>query len=169
MLPKIIKAFNAFFEDESWAGTFDEVTVGKIARKTEDYRGAGMAAAIKVDMGYEMPEISINLKEYNSKLIKAWGECETDGVLLRLMAGAKTDGPGCKTDRIEIVLRGRPNDIDFGSWKPGEMTDSKMMFCPAYFKLSINGEELIELDPVNMIENVGGLDRYEKLRTAIGI
>jgi P2 family phage contractile tail tube protein len=33
----------------------------------------------------------------------------------------------------------------------------------------MNGETLIEIDVVNMIENIGGMDRLAKFRAAIGL
>lgn len=168
MLPKTIKNANVFFEGGSWAGKFDEVTFGKLARKLEAYRGGGMGAEIKLDLGYDMPEPEVTLKEQMPELLKKWGECAADGVLLRILAGANSDGPNCPHDTIEMVMRCRPMEIDFGSWKAGSLTDKKVQLTTTYFKYVLNDETLIELDPVNLIEVVGGVDRTEKLRTAIG-
>jgi len=169
MLPKTIKNANVFFEGDSWAGRFDEVTFGKLTRKKEKYRGGGMGAEVDIDLGYEMPEPEITLKEHVPALIKAWGECAADGVLLRILAGANSDGPNCPHDTIELVMRCRPKEIDFGSYKGGSLTDIKTPFCTTYFKYVLNGETLVELDPINMIEIVGGVDRTAKLREAIGV
>ncbi|MCH6016143.1 phage major tail tube protein, partial [Salmonella enterica] len=38
-----------------------------------------------------------------------------------------------------------------------------------YFKLSIDGKELIEIDTVNMIEKVDGVDLLAAHRRAIGL
>ena len=169
MLPNMPKAFNVFMEDESWVGRFTEVGVGKVTRKMEDYRGGGMPGNVKVDLGYEMPEIEVTLAEYTPSIIRKWGECEHDGVLMRLLSGTQNDGPGCKVDHVEMVIRGRPMEYDFGSWKPGDLTNTKVQLVTSYFKFQINDDTLIELDPVNMIEVVGGIDRFEKLRAAIAV
>lgn len=169
MLPKFIKNANVFFEGDSWAGRFDEVAFGKLARKLEKYRGGGMDAEIDIDLGYDMPEPEITLKEHVPALIKAWGECAADGVLLRILAGANSDGPGCPHDSIEFVMRCRPKEIDFGSYKGGSLVDKKTPFTTSYFKYMLNGETLIELDPINMIQIIGGVDRSAKIREAIGV
>ncbi|OZO65940.1 phage major tail tube protein, partial [Escherichia coli] len=38
-----------------------------------------------------------------------------------------------------------------------------------YYKLTINGEEIIEVDVLNMIYKVGGVDMMEKHRANIGL
>lgn len=169
MLPKTIKNTNVYFEGGSWAGKFDEVTFSKLARKLEAYRGGGMGAEIDIDLGYDMPKPEVTLKEQMPELLKKWGECAADGVLLRILAGANSDGPNCPHDTIEFVMRCRPMEIDFGSWKGGNLTDKKVQLTTSYFKYVLNDETLIELDPVNLIENIGGVDRTEKLRTAIAL
>lgn len=169
MLPKVIKNVNVFFDGGAWAGRFDEVTFGKLARKLEKYRGGAMGAEVDIDLGYEMPEPEITLKEHVPALLRAWGECAADGVLLRLLAGANQDGPNCPHDAIEFVMRCRPKEIDFGSYKGGSLTDVKTPFCTSYFKYILNGVTLIELDPINNVEIIGGVDRNQKINQAIGL
>lgn len=169
MLPKTPKAFNLFLDGESWAGLVTEVVLPKITRKTEEYRGGGMTGPIEMDLGHEKLEFEFTLQEYRSDIVKKWGECAADGVPMRLLAGAKRDGGDCEVDTIEIIVRGRPRELDFGTLKPGDLTGLKVPFACTYYKYVLNGETLVELDPVNMIERIGGVDRYEKLRTAIGV
>jgi P2 family phage contractile tail tube protein len=38
-----------------------------------------------------------------------------------------------------------------------------------YYKLTIGGRELIEIDKVNMIRKIGGLDQLATIRQAIGV
>ncbi len=169
MLPKTAKAFNLYREGDSWGATVSEVTPSKLTRKREDYRGAGMSAPAKIDLGYEIGQLEMTIKEYNPDIIKDWGECGADGVLMRLLVGAQSDDSDCTTSAIEIVFRGRPSEIDFGTLKPGELTDMKIPFDVTYYKYIVDGETLIEVDSINMIEKIGGIDRYDKLRTAIGL
>ena len=47
MLPRTLKNFNVFVNTHSWAGVAEEVTIPKITKKTEDFRGAGMIGATR--------------------------------------------------------------------------------------------------------------------------
>ncbi|PSY48537.1 hypothetical protein C7B14_02615 [Escherichia coli] len=39
----------------------------------------------------------------------------------------------------------------------------------AYFRLTMDGKELVEIDTINMIEKVNGVDRLEQHRRNIGL
>jgi P2 family phage contractile tail tube protein len=39
----------------------------------------------------------------------------------------------------------------------------------SYYKLSMNGEDLIEMDFINMVEKINGVDLLQQLRNAIGL
>ena len=39
----------------------------------------------------------------------------------------------------------------------------------SYYKLTVDGEEIIEIDLLNFVEKVNGVDMLEKHRTAMGI
>ncbi|MDW5428971.1 phage major tail tube protein, partial [Acinetobacter baumannii] len=50
-LPPKLKNMNFFNEGNSYLGKVKTVTLPKLARKTEDYRGGGMNGTVKVDLG----------------------------------------------------------------------------------------------------------------------
>jgi len=59
--------------------------------------------------------------------------------------------------------------MDFGEYKQGEDTETKITTQCTYFKLTIDGKDMIEIDTVNMVEIVNGTDRLEQHRQAIGL
>ncbi|MGQ7185010.1 phage major tail tube protein [Escherichia sp. HC-CC] len=60
-------------------------------------------------------------------------------------------------------------DIDTGEGKQGEDTESKISVVCTYFRLTMDGKELVEIDTINMIEKVNGVDRLEQHRRNIGL
>ena len=60
-------------------------------------------------------------------------------------------------------------EIDPGTAKAKEDTAFKVTTVASYYKLSVNGEDLIEIDFINMIEKINGNDLLAALRTAIGL
>jgi uncharacterized protein len=59
--------------------------------------------------------------------------------------------------------------MDFGEYKQGEDTETKVTTQCTYFKLTIDGKDMIEVDTVNMVEIVGGVDRVAQHRKNIGL
>ncbi|TGD45554.1 phage tail protein, partial [Salmonella enterica subsp. enterica serovar Poona] len=74
------------------------------------------------------------------------------------------DGPA-----VELGVRGRHKEVDAGEWKTGESSSTKGSSTNSYAKLTINGEVLYEVDLVNMVEIVSGVDLMEAHRNALGL
>ncbi|CAM3707534.1 phage major tail tube protein FII [Salmonella bongori] len=68
-----------------------------------------------------------------------------------------------------MLCAGRHKEVDSGEWKTGESSSTKVSSINSYAKLTINGEVLYEVDLVNMVEIVGGVDLMEEHRNALGL
>ncbi|MES9901118.1 MAG: phage major tail tube protein [Sedimenticola sp.] len=168
-MPKKLKAFNMFIEGEGFAGVVDEVTLPKLSRKMEAFRAGGMNAEIDIDQGMEKLETEITLGEIPRSVLNHFGVCDAAGVKMRFRGAHQADSGGCSVDTIEVVMMGRFNEIDMGSAKAGDDTQLKLSGTLTYYRYSINSEDVIEIDVLNMIEKVNGTDRLKEQRAAIGI
>lgn len=166
--PRILKSMNVFNEGESFIGEAKTVTLPTLTRKMEDYRGAGMSAPVKVDMGMEALELKTVFGGMVRAYLAQWGIAQVAGVYLRFSGGIVNDETG-DVDAIEVVVRGRHSEIEMGDQEVGEMADFTVTSALAYYKLTWNGVTLIEIDPLNMVEIVDGVDRLAEQRAAIGI
>ncbi|MEJ1390127.1 MAG: phage major tail tube protein [Candidatus Sedimenticola sp. (ex Thyasira tokunagai)] len=168
-MPKKIKSFNMFIEGEGFAGVVDEVVLPKLSRKMEAFRAGGMNAEIDIDQGMEKLETEITLGEIPRSVLTQFGVCDAAGVKMRFRGASQADGGDCGVDAIEIVMMGRFSEMDMGSAKAGDDTQLKLSGTLTYFRYSINGEDVIEIDVLNMIEKVDGVDRLQEQRDAIGL
>lgn len=167
-LPKKLKNFILFNDGNAYLGEVPEVVLPKLAIKMEDYRGGGMPGTVKIDQGLEALTLEWTAAGYLADAIKQFGTAKIDGAMLRLTQALQADD----TEAIipaEIVMRGRHSEIDFGTGKAGEMTAHKYKTELTYYKLSMEGVELVEIDVVNGIYIVGGVDRMAETRQALGI
>ena len=64
---------------------------------------------------------------------------------LRFAGSYQRDDTG-ETTALEMVVRGRHEEIDFGNSKPGDDTELSMKTVWSYYKLSIDGKAVIEID-----------------------
>lgn len=167
MIPRKLRDFNMFHEGGSWMGVANEVSLPKLTRKMEELMvGNGV---IKIDLGNEAIEAEVTLEEFPENVLRQYGLINLAGVQLRF-AGAMVRQDGSKrTDSIEVVMRGRWEEIDPDSVKKGENHQTKAKLAVSYYKLSINGEVIIEIDHANYIENVDGNDNLADQRKAIGL
>lgn len=166
-LPAKLKLFNIFNDGHSYLGQGTELTLPKLSRKMEEYRGGGMSGPVDIDLGMEKLELEHTYGGFMRQIFEQFGLSKVDGVQLRF-AGAYQRDDSDAVDAVEVVVRGRHKEIDPGSAKAGDDTEFKVSSSLSYYKLSLNGVVLVEIDLVNLIENVKGEDRLAAQRKAIG-
>ena len=96
------------------------------------------------------------------------GATSVDAYGLRF-AGAYQRDDDAGVDAVEVVVRGRHKEIDLGSSKPGDATEHKYTTTCSYYRLDINGRTEIEIDRVNMVFMVDGVDILAAQRRAMGV
>ena len=169
-LPRKLKHMNLFNEGESYMGVASSVTLPKLTRKFEAWRGAGMDGIAKVDMGMGDDGLPLDwaLGGIDLTVLKQYGAVSANSIGLRFAGSYQQDDTG-DTIAVEVVVRGRHEEIDMGEAKPGEDTEHKIITACTYYKLTIDGQEIIEIDTMGMISKVDGKDMLEEHRKNIGL
>ncbi|MHA3078840.1 phage major tail tube protein [Acinetobacter sp. ANC 3791] len=169
-LPSKLKNMNLFNDAESLMGIASEVTLPKLGRQFEKFRGAGMNGAVNVDLGMSEDSIELEWKcgGLNLTCVRQFGITSASGVLLRFAGAYQRDDTGA-IDAVEVVVRGRHEEIDMGTQKPGDNTEQTIKTSWTYYKLTVNGNVEIEIDILGMKEVVNGVDRLEEQRKACGL
>ncbi|GKS83223.1 phage major tail tube protein [Acidovorax sp. SUPP1855] len=167
-LPRKLKHYALFQDGISHVGEVPEITLPKLTRKMEDYRSGGMNMPIKSDFGMDAMEMEWTAAGYMRELFLSWGAARHDAVLLRFVGALQRDDAEA-VDSLEITVRGRHVELDPGNAKPGDQTAFKVKSAISYYKVVLNGETLIEIDAVNLIEIVGGVDRLAEVRSILGM
>lgn len=169
-MPRKLKNMNLFNDANSYLGVAKSVTLPALGRKMEAYRGGGMNGPVKADLGFSDDGIQVEwtLGGLDLIVLKQFGATKADGVPLRWVGAYQQDDTG-EVVAVEIVARGRHESIEMGDAAPGEDTEHKITTTCSYYKLIVDGEEVIEIDLLNFIEKVGGVDMLEPQRNALGI
>lgn len=167
-LPSKLKNMNLYNDGEIYVGQISEVSIPKVARKFEEYRGGGMDSPIMIDMGGEAVEFEWKAGGQIAQVYRQFGAIRHDAVQLRWFGGYQDDGTG-QMISVEILVRGRHQEIDPGTGKPGDDTEQTIKTVASYYRLQQDGQTLIEIDAANMIFIVGGTDILADQRNAIGL
>ena len=169
-LPRKLKHLNIFNAGNNWMGIAESVTMPKFTRKLENYRGGGMPGSVGIDLGLDdgALDTEMTIGGTEALLFKQMGKATVDGVQLRFTGSIQRDDTG-EIIAVEVVMRGRHKEIDGGENKQGENTSTKLSTVCTYYRLTIDGSDVIEIDTVNMVEKVNGVDRLEQHRRAIGL
>ncbi|WP_405647447.1 phage major tail tube protein [Pseudomonas sp. Ld6] len=169
-MPRKLKNLNLFNDGNSYLGLVKSLTLPSLGRKMEGYRGGGMNGPVKADLGMSDDGIQFEWKTGGLDLIslRQFGAVNASSVALRFSGPYQQDDTG-ETSNVEVVVRGRHETIEMGDAQPGEDTEHSMTTTCSYYKLTVDGEEIIEIDLLNFVEKVNGVDMLEKHRTGMGI
>ena len=162
-LPRKLKLMNFLADGNSYRGQVTEITQPKLAMKLEEYRAGGMFGPVKVNLGVEGLEAQFKMGGYMTEF-----GGKIDGTALRF-AGAYQQDDTEEVVSIELVMRGRFSEIDNGTSKSGDDTEQSYTVPLTYYKIIENGKDLVEIDLINSVFIVGGVDRLAEHRAAIGI
>lgn len=165
-LPRKLKNMNLFNEGHSWLGEVASVTLPPLHRKLEAYRGGGMDAEVKYDMGGEALELEATYGGPMRAILRQFGHISAGGIYQRFTGFYQDDSTGAGST-IEATIRGRHSEIDAGEQKPGEAGTFKVKSALIYYRLDWDGRTEIEIDVRNFIFMVGGVDLLAAQRAAI--
>lgn len=169
-LPKKLKNMNTFVDGRSYAGQANEVTPPNLARKTEAYRGGGLGGAVHTDMGLDddAMQMEFTIGGYEAELVKLQSRTTAGGVMLRFAGAFQADDTGQVT-AVEIEVNGRIQQLDRGTYKHGDDSTTKATLNCVYYKETVNGQVVQEIDILGMVHVIDGVDILEEQRNALGL
>jgi P2 family phage contractile tail tube protein len=163
----IRKNFNLFVDGRGFAGQVDEVNAPKLTAKTEDYRAGGMNAPVKLRMGMEAMDADFSMHKYDKDVLALFGITATQDVQFTLREALESyDGT---VTPVAHYMRGTVTEMDPGSSKAGEVAPIKVSLNLNYYKLEHGGKVIHEIDLVNMIHIVNGVDQMAAQRAALAM
>lgn len=168
MLPRILKNFNASVNGRGMAGRVEELELPEIAFKMEGFRAGGMDAETEVDMGQEAMTAKYTFADPDSENLKLVGV--TNGSSARVIARGSFVRDSDNT-RVAVIaeMGGKFKKLGLGTWKSGEKASNEFEHALNYFRLNVGGEDVIEIDVLNMKRIIGGQDQLAGIRADIGL
>lgn len=169
---EINKVFDAniFINNASTHGQASEVTCPDLSAVMTEYKAMGMIGTAEFFNGFEKMESTIKWTYPNNSVQKA---CANPMVPIDFMvrsSKAEYDNTGILSEKpIVIYMRGYSKKHPGGTFKTKEDTELETTLSILYYKLEIDGEEIVELDVMNNIYKVGGEDLTAERRQNLGI
>lgn len=167
-LPAVLKNFNVLIDYDTYAGTAKSIELPEIVKKTEDYRGAGMLGEIKLDMGFEAMELTVTYTGVDSRHFSQLAKCDVSGLPIRFI-GAYERQDSCTHVVREVYMRGMMSEMPLGEMEPGSINEQEIKYSVTYLKVIDDGYELLEIDLVNGIYKVGGVDKTTEINSLLGL
>ncbi|MFA5632668.1 MAG: phage major tail tube protein [Porticoccaceae bacterium] len=168
MIADILYDMNLFVDGRGYAGRVKEFTPPVITPVMLEYSAGGMATAVDVPMGrFEKLESEATLYSFDRDIMNT----------MRILPGeqfafvgraAMVSDDGTKKP-VVVTMRGILSKVDQGTWKPGEEMPITIGMSLRYYKLEIDGNVVYEIDPVNYVAVINGVDQLETARQHLAI
>lgn len=169
MMPKTVRDFHLMADGRSYIGLIQNFEAPKIQKKTEEILNGGMGGAVEIDMHFEKMECSWTANEHIAQMIALFGIADQQGVMLRINLAVENCAPGTSTEPVTYVVRGIVKEIDDGTAEMGKKTEIKYSMALSYYKKEVNNVPILEIDFINYVYRVNGIDKYAARRAALGI
>lgn len=170
MVPQKLINFRAYTRGKDLLGLVD-IELPKLEAMTDSIKGAGIAGELDCPtMGHFS---SMELKLTWRTIEKALAELASGSqVQLDLRGAQQVYDP--KTGKYEvspvkIVVQGYPKSTELGKFETGATTGSTSVYELNYLKLTINNEDVWEVDKYNFISKFRGMDVLSAVRDALGM
>ena len=167
MIPQMLSNTNLFVDGVSFAGDVPSLTLPKLTVKTEAHRGGGMAGEIEMGMGLEKLECSFTTNGVRKEVLKYFGAFDQTGFNASFRGAFK--GLKGATTGVVATLRGGLREVDPGEWSAGSKAEFKYAVDVTYYKLEIDGRVMYEIDPINSVRVIDGVDQLADVRNVLGL
>ena len=161
------KNLNLFVDGNGYAGQIEDFNPPKMAIKGEDFRAGGMDTSVFLKMGIEKLESDFSLIAYDRAVLAKFGVAQ--GEVVPFVAREALESFDGTVTAVTHTMRGRIVEIDPGTSKAGEKATLKVKMALTYYKLTHGTTVVQEIDAINMVHVVDGVDVLAAQRNALGI
>lgn len=161
---------NLYIGTENFFGKIKELALPEGAIKTVEYAALGMLGTIDLPSGFEKLEGKITWASFYADALKKTGKAfEMNTYQARASIKQYSSGGGLIGEvPLVATLRGTAKNLPMGNFKQNEAVEAETNLTFSYIKLTMNGEDIYEVDVVNNIYKVGGVDQLTAYRNNIG-
>jgi len=171
MAIEISKVFNArvYIDGTDFIAKAEEVDLPKVKFKFADTKALGLYAESELPTGLDKLEARIKFNStYPDFIALAADPFTSRTIIIRAPYQVWTQQGVARTTPLKAEIKGFFKEWDTGKMKGRDTTEAEATISVIYYKLEIDGQEIIEIDTLNNIYKVQGQDKLQDYRTAIG-
>jgi P2 family phage contractile tail tube protein len=136
---------------------------------TDTVKGAGIMGEIDLPTISQLGsmEAEISFKKSNKKAVELFSQ-KSHNLEIRWASDALDSSNGSmKTEANKEIIKGIPKKLDLGNIETNTANEGTLTFEIVYFQYIINGAAVIEIDKLNNVFKINGVDYAETIRQAL--
>lgn len=147
-----------------------DVELGDLEFMTESIAGLGIAGELDLPILGHFKSLTIKMK-WNSVCPEAMTLLAPKAHQLSIYASIQNwqyDEGNFAPVPCRVSVRATPKKSGIGKFEPGKKMEPESEFELTYIKMSINGEDVLEIDKINFICMIKGTDYLATVRSQLG-
>lgn len=166
VIPDKINAFNVYQDGVKHIGISEEVTLPDVEEMTSPMAGPGILGEIDSPSHglFSSTEIEIPFRTLYTNVFNMMRAITSVDLTLRGSTQVQDGLGNLAFVGIRIVCRGRKKGFTPGKFKQGEGTGASVKLELSYFLVEIDGVKELEIDKLNSIYRVHGVDMLAAVR-----
>jgi len=166
-IPEVINNFNVYRNGNALIGLSGEVSLPDFESITEKISGPGILGEIEASIigQFGSMEQEVTFRILEDDIFSMMDPTETLDLTLRASEQYTVKSTG-KIDYkgMRVVIRGRQKKFKPGTVKNGGQMDASVTIELVYIMIEIDGNKKVELDKLNSVYKVNGVDLLAKVR-----
>lgn len=159
MFNGLLQNFSVYVDGANYVGKVVKAILPKITPKMVEHFGAGMSAPIDLDTGkVEKMEATIEIDGVQKDLYKSIGNSDA-----ALIVRGKIRNDNGENESVIAEMRGYISELDGGDWEPESKGSSNIKMSVHYYKLSIAGDDVVEIDALNGVRKINNTNQLASI------
>lgn len=167
IIEKILNA-NVYLDDVNFVGRATEVDLSSVKVKTSDHQTLAMVGPLELFQGIEKLECKIKWAAFNAEVLAKFTPTKAVKLTIRVAQQQYLASSVINTGQVRAIMVGRIRETNPGTVKAGEGS-LETTWSVDYFRKTVDGRDVIEIDIPNYRYVVDGEDIYASVRSALGV
>jgi P2 family phage contractile tail tube protein len=161
---------NMYINGNSYLGTIEEVNLPDVKGKYSEHKALGMNATVELSSGIDKMEAKIKFNAPYAKVMKLAAN-PTVSHSLMFRGNLETYEGASRVSQVpyKCIMKAGFKNVHPGNMKQHDNVEMESTLNVTYVKLEIDNEEIFEIDVLNNIHKVDGVDILELFRANLGI
>lgn len=167
-IPSLLNHYKVYNEGENLVGVSGETELPEFSAITDTLEGTGMLGEIEDPATGQFESMTIKIP-FAVLYTSVYDICDQNSPSLLTLRGSEQviDPSNGATvyEPVRVVVRGKAKTITNGSMQKGKKMEPEVELEILYIKIEVNNEELVELDKLNFVYKVRGVDLLAQIRS----
>ncbi len=164
-----VNAYKVYENDVEFVG-HAQATLPNLTALTTTINGSGIMGNVEVALigHYDAMSLSLNFRLMSKEALKLTTPRRHNLTLFIAQQHEDSVQGAVISDTVKHVFVVQPKTLTAGNVAPAAPNDGSIEFAVRYWAQYINGEKVLEIDPLNRICFMDGVDWLQPVRAALG-